>query len=263
MARGRLISKSLGSSRKFHALLGEGGKLGEFCQILFPLLVSNTDDFGRMPGDAFTVKNLVLPTSRRPEVDFERALQAMEAVGLVVRYVVDDGIYLQVSKFDEHQPNLQKRTKSKFPEIPEGAGTAQKVLSNLTELKRTEPRREPNPEPARRADVLFESFWEAYPRKKAKDRAKRAWDKRRPTDALLTIMLTAVAEQQRSAEWLKEGGKWIPHPATWLNDARWTDSVTPADGLSDTARFNLAASDEAEQMILANEARRTGTHGHR
>lgn len=262
MARGRLISKSLGSSRKFHALLGAGGKLGEFCQVLFPLVVTNTDDFGRMPGDAFTIKNLVLPTSRRPEVDFEHALQAMDGVGLLVRYVVGDGIYLQINKFDEHQPNLQKRTKSKFPEIPESPGTAQKVLSNLTELKRTESKgREPNPEPARRADVLFDAFWTAYPKKKSKDDARKAWDKRRPDDALVTAMLAAIAIQVQSPEWRKDGGQFIPYPATWLNGARWTDVVSPADGLSDTARYNLAASVEAEQIILENEARRTGTHG--
>src|SRR3990167_7113145 len=108
MARGRLISKSLGSSRKFHALLGAGGKLGEFCQVLYPLLVANTDDFGRMPGDAFTVKHVVLPSSRRSEAEFETALDVLADVLLIDRYVVEDAIYLQVIKFDAHQVNLHK-----------------------------------------------------------------------------------------------------------------------------------------------------------
>lgn len=275
MARGRLISKSLGSSRKFHALLGAGGKLGEFCQVLFPLVVANTDDFGRMPGDAFTVKNVVLPTSRRLESDFERALQVMHEVGLIVRYVSGDGIYLQVNKFDEHQPNLHKRNKSKFPEIPEtpgDSGTSGKVQANLTEFKRTESKRtqnpEENPEPrsARAADGLFELFWTAYPKKKAKDDARKAWDKRRPNDALLAVMLRALERQKQSPDWQKESGRYIPYPATWLNDGRWTDEVDvdiAGGGLSDTARYNLAASDEAERIILDLDAKRTGTHGHR
>jgi hypothetical protein len=135
MARGRLVSKSLGSSRKFHALLGAGGKLGEFCQILFPLIIANTDDFGRMSGDAFTIKNVVLPSSRRPERDFDRALNILADTGLIQRYQVDGAIYLHVEQFDAHQANLHKRTASKFPEFPGKSGI---YRSNLTEFKGTE-----------------------------------------------------------------------------------------------------------------------------
>jgi hypothetical protein len=268
MARGRLISKSLGSSRKYHALLSEGGKLGEFCQVLFPLLVANTDDFGRMPGDAFTVKNVVLPTSRRLEGDFETALDIMGRVGLIVRYVVDKSIYLQVNKFDEHQPNLNKRTKSRYPEIPENSGIPGNFLCNIRESNLRESNPESNPEenpeprlPARAADRLFDAFWDAYPKKKAKDDARRAWDKRRPDDALLGAMLHALRVQKQSDDWLKNKGQYIPLPATWLNGARWTDetAIDLATGaeLSETARYNLAATDEAERLIEEM------AHGHR
>jgi len=231
MARGRLISKSLGSSRKFHRLLAEGVKLGEFCQVLFPLLVANTDDFGRMPGDAFTVKNLVLPSSPRPERDFGAALDVMHRVGIITRYVVNGSEYLAISDFDTHQPNLHKRTASKFPEIPESPGDSEEVpevplQSNLTESKGTEPRTAL----AREADVLFSEFWMAYPKKKSKDAARKAWDKRRPTRELLDAMLAAIAVQADSRDWQKDDGQFIPHPATWLNHARWTDVVTPEMG---------------------------------
>lgn len=269
MARGRLISKSLGSSRKFHALLQAGGKLGEFCQVLFPLIVANTDDFGRMPGDAFTVKNVVLPSSRRPERDFDTALDALADVELIARYCLNRAIYLQVNQFDAHQPNLHKRTESKFPESP---GISGRYRTNLRESKLTESNLTQNPEenpepclPARRvADTLFEQFWHAYPKKKAKDDALRAWNKRRPDAALLERMLRALESQRRAPDWQKDSGRYIPFPATWLNRGQWTDGTDPeSDGLSETARYNLAASDEAEQLILASEARRTGTDGHR
>lgn len=263
MARGRLVSKSLGSSRKFHALLGAGGKLGEFCQVLFPLIVANTDDFGRMPGDAFTVKNVVLPSSPRPEKDFESALNVIASVGLVRRYEADGAIYLQVDKFDEHQPGLHKRTRSKFPEPTEIPGTSEIYRSNLTQNPEENP--EENPEPrtalARKADELFDQFWAAYPKKKSKEDARRAWNKRRPDAALLDVMLRAIAIQRESADWQKNGGQFIPHPASWLNGARWTDVVEVdigADGLSETARYNLAASEEMQRILIENEARRGG-----
>lgn len=264
MARGRLISKSLGSSRKFHRLLGEGGKLGEFCQILFPLIVANTDDFGRLPGDAFTVKNIVLPSSLRPERDFEAALVVMHTVGIVTRYVVNGSEYLQVAEFDAHQPNLHKRSKSQFPEIPETPGDSGKApenpaQSNLTESKRTESKgTEPRTALSRDADVLFGEFWEAYPKKKSKDQARRAWDKRRPDRALLNAMLSAIAEQRQSRDWQKDAGQFIPYPATWLNSAGWTDSaVAEVDSsLSDTARYNIASVDEMERILREAEATR-------
>jgi hypothetical protein len=235
LARGRLISRSLGSSRKFHDLLRVGGKLGEFCQLLYPLVVVNTDDFGRMPGDAFTIKNVVLPSSRRPERDFDRALDVMADVGLLMRYSVEGIICLQVNKFDDHQPNLHKRTSSKFPEFP---GDDRNFRSNLTELKRTESKgTELNPEPrtgVRAADALFDRFWAAYPKKKSKDDAKRAWDKRRPTPELLARMLAALEQQRQSHEWRIEKGRFIPYPATWLNAARWTDEPTTLEMPVDT-----------------------------
>ena len=45
MAQRRMISRNLGSSRKFHAVNARCGKLGDFAQALFPLIVVNADDF--------------------------------------------------------------------------------------------------------------------------------------------------------------------------------------------------------------------------
>jgi hypothetical protein len=135
MARARLISRSLGSSRKFFELLHVGGDLGEFCQVLFPLLVANSDDWGRMSGDAFTVKNVVLPSSPRSEGDFSRALDLLADVDLVDRYQIGGRVYLQIKQFEVHQANLHKRTESRIPESP---GISAKYRTNLIELNLTE-----------------------------------------------------------------------------------------------------------------------------
>ncbi len=77
-----------------------------------------------------------------------------------------------------------------------------------------------------KAESGFASFWSAYPKKKAKDDAKKAFDKRKPDKALLDLMLSAIAAQSKSDDWLKDGGKFIPYPATWLDDGRWQDEAT-------------------------------------
>lgn len=157
MARGRLVSRTLGSSRKFAALLKHAGKLGEFCQVLYPLLVANSDDFGRMAGDAFTVKHAVYPTSPRRESEFQAALVSLHEVGLIRLYAGDGGdLVIQIDKFTEHQPGLSKRTRSKFPEPPVNFTELPPQL-NLTEGKgtegnRTEPLQSPD-EPGTAEDV--------------------------------------------------------------------------------------------------------------
>jgi hypothetical protein len=121
MARARLLSRTLGASRKF-ASAGQAGKLGEFAQLLYTLIIPHTDDFGRMAGDAFTVKHAVFPTSKRREGDFETALQYLAESGLIQLYAVDGQSVLQITDFERHQGNLHKRTSSHFPEPPGTSG---------------------------------------------------------------------------------------------------------------------------------------------
>jgi 5-methylcytosine-specific restriction endonuclease McrA len=71
----------------------------------------------------------------------------------------------------------------------------------------------------------FAEFWKAYPRKVGKDAAAKAFAKRRPTTALLAQMLEAITRQRDSPQWIREGGQFIPHPATWINEGRWQDDT--------------------------------------
>ena len=67
----------------------------------------------------------------------------------------------------------------------------------------------------------FEQFWAAYPKKKSKATALKAFQKIR--DVPLETMLAALEVQKRSRDWLKGGGQYIPYPATWLNQRRFED----------------------------------------
>lgn len=77
------------------------------------------------------------------------------------------------------------------------------------------------------SEMLFERFWSAYPRRQYKDRARKAWAKLNPDLALCRRMSEALAIQKRSAQWTEAGGKYIPHPATWLNGRCWEDDPGP------------------------------------
>jgi len=71
--------------------------------------------------------------------------------------------------------------------------------------------------------TCFEKFWNAYPRKVGKGAAEQSFKKYRPNDELLKTILAAIENQKRSEQWHKDDGKYIPNPATWLNQKRWED----------------------------------------
>ena len=73
----------------------------------------------------------------------------------------------------------------------------------------------------------FDRFWVAYPRHQGKEAARKTWEKLNPDAALLAEMLAALERQRASDQWRRDGGQFIPYPATWLNGRRWEDEPTP------------------------------------
>lgn len=74
---------------------------------------------------------------------------------------------------------------------------------------------------------LFNEFWMAYPkeRRTGKGAVVKAWMKHN-VDALLSARMVQALERLRLTEqWQREGGKFIPLPATWLNQRRWEDEI--------------------------------------
>ena len=77
----------------------------------------------------------------------------------------------------------------------------------------------------------FNEFWTTFPKKVNKGAAESAWRKLKPSDALISEILSAIETAKRSRQWQRDGGQYIPHPATWLNQRRWEDE-TPAPAYS-------------------------------
>lgn len=90
----------------------------------------------------------------------------------------------------------------------------------------------------------FARFWRAYPKKRSKGQAERAFFRIDPDEQLLATMIATIERAMTSEDWLKEGGKYIPHPATWLGARGWEDEMTapPLDGaVSEVTARNLRA----------------------
>ena len=130
------------------------------------------------------------------------------------------------------EPEETETNRSK-PEITENNQTEPEE----SEIYKKEERRKKKEE---KRDIYFDRFWESYPRKEAKQTAKKAFEKLNPDEALLQTILEAIERFKRSAQWQEENGRFIPHPSTWINQRRWEDEVKGGTGDAGYGRCSQA-----------------------
>lgn len=71
----------------------------------------------------------------------------------------------------------------------------------------------------------FSRFWAAYPKRVARLDALKAWNQLNPSSEQVEEILNAVAWQVRQPSWLKDGGQYVPYPASWIRQGRWLDEA--------------------------------------
>lgn len=81
----------------------------------------------------------------------------------------------------------------------------------------------------------FDEFWKHYPLKVGKQKCINWFKSHKVGQLLLDKMIEALSNQKQNDQWQRDGGRFIPHPYTWLNQGRWDDeaeidlSVKPTD----------------------------------
>lgn len=168
------------------------------------------------------------------EYQQERALLEVESSGAYCLTSQPDTIGIPSGNRRLTQDRLGKGSKGDIPPLSptgEGGEVKQTVLPGATpEEAQASPAPKKSAASARQKSrppaAAFDRFWEAYPRRQGKEAARKAWAKMRPDEALLEDMLAALERQRASDLWRKDGGLFIPLPATWLNGRRWEDEET-------------------------------------
>jgi DNA-binding transcriptional ArsR family regulator len=125
---------------------------------------------------------------------------------------------------------------------PESTGVGPQPTGGVgPESTRTSHPSEPvnEPKPMITPDLLegFEQFWKLYPKKKGRKDAAKAWAKLKPNVELHQTLITALGSHCVSEDWTKDGGRYIPNAATWLNGERWHDVLKPA-GTNPSSAFH-------------------------
>lgn len=198
---------------------------------LWVFLLAEADPKGRVWGSIPGVAS----AARIPLADAEAALQAFmspdpysrtkDAEGRRIEEIDGGWRLLNYIKYRELQDD-EARQEYKRKWDREKRGHPTKSDSNPTPIRQNRTQEEEEFKTLRPSGDDhdgFGLFWTAYPRKVKRKRALQAWAKLKPDAKLLQTMLNAIEVQKRSQDWMKDGGSFIPHPTSWLNDRRWED----------------------------------------
>lgn len=160
--------------------------------------------------------------------------QSLADQDLIRFYDADDKRYAHIPRFGQRLRSFKRACPASpwsenAKESTDLPLNCQQVAANGGKLRPEEKRSEVNiPLVTQSGDQLFFQFWEAYPRKVAKQDAIKAWQKIKPSAEVFTKILTALESFKGSSQWRSDNGKFIPHPATWLNGRRFEDDLKTA-----------------------------------
>lgn len=102
-------------------------------------------------------------------------------------------------------------------------------------------------------DDGFDAFWAVYPKKVAKAAALKAWRAVKPDADDRDAMLAALRRQAASPDWTKDGGRFVPHGATWLRGRRWEDEVESPTGAAAVVVPAGADAESARSAVVLAE----------
>jgi hypothetical protein len=72
-------------------------------------------------------------------------------------------------------------------------------------------------------DSEFAQFWASFPRKRNKKDALKAFAQARREGVTLDTMLEALSWQRGQSQWVRDGGQYIPFPASWIRAGSYDD----------------------------------------
>ena len=215
-------------------------------RLLFIGLWCLADKDGRLYDRPKKIKMEVFPADN---VDVDEGLTLLHSYGFVNRYERDGEKCIQIVNWHKHQSphHTEKQSLIKPPLIngeitvnppndlrgnPPDSGFTDSLIPD-SPIPEVNPPIPPQPEKKqkaerKRSDVLsidFERFWQAYPCHQARSKAIEAWNKLAPDQPTVAAILSSIEKWRMSEKWMRENGKYIPMPTTFLNQKRWLDEI--------------------------------------
>jgi len=195
-------------------------------RLFFIGLWTQADREGRLEDRPKRLKVVLLPYDA---CDADSLLGDLADKGFVKRYAVDGKALLEIPGFLKHQRPHPKEPTSDVP-APKHEKKRHAVKKNgetmvnpsLREGVSLREGKESPYSPPKGDDSGFNLFWSEYPKKVARKEALKAWTKIRPANGTQEIIVNALKQHKTCTQWMGER-RYIPNPATWLNQRRWED----------------------------------------
>ena len=201
-------------------------------QLIFTWSIPHSDDFGLLPSSYRTLKAVVVPMWDMSMETFGNHMDAIIKQGLYKKFTHNKTEYIHITRFAKHQtlkrdrkPNTLLSGIQSWDEM-EALGFHLEYTGIPSKEKRSKVK---ITEASKRSQLQvlknFEFFWVQYPNKTAKKKALQSWLKINPEEGgiLFSAIMKGLNTAKRSSQWTESGGKYIPHPTTWLNQERWND----------------------------------------
>lgn len=138
---------------------------------------------------------------------------------------VQDGLLRQYEKQRQYAQSRREAAEARWGKQDAYASRTQSVRNALPLQSSSSIKNKTDAALSSGSLTAFETFYQAYPRKKNRGDAEKAWAALKPDDQLVRLMLTAVGKAKGTPEWKEEHGKYIPYPASWLRAKRWLDEM--------------------------------------
>lgn len=217
MARIRTIKPEFFTSEDIVAL-------SPLARLLYVALWCEADKEGRMIWKPRTFKMRYFPADA---CDIDALCSELTSGGLVRLY--GEGLAF-IPAFTMHQHINPRESASQLPEPDKKLTRQARVTTRQARDSDAQGGREGKGKERNTRDASgdpdgFAEFWNAYPNRKAKQDAVKAWLKINPNDDLQAGILNAVLLQSKGKDWTKDEGAFVPHAASWLNGRRWLDEV--------------------------------------
>lgn len=191
-----------------------------------------------------------------------RGLQTLSERGQIIRYSVGAKRYIEIANWERHQ-KIDKPGKERYPrsnsenaelapQFDESSRDSREILAPGTEEQRNRGTEEEQicATPSRHVPPRFDEFWAAYPRRRDRRKAEKAFTnalKRSDADTIIAGADRYASDPNRAEQFTK-------YAEGWLNGDGWLDEPLPArnNGSNVTAFERKKAANAAVFASLAD-----------
>lgn len=208
----RYLRASYVDSKRINKLSAEAERM--FCRLLV-----HVDDFGRCEAcpDLLRGKLFARQLSSVSEAKIKAWIGELGANELLFIYEAGGSQYIQMNTWERGRAKA-----SKYPDPPADVNKRMQMFTG----ENISPDSDSDSDSDTDSDNIgeFDAFWQAYPKKVGKHSAKKAWKASKHPP--INLVVAKIHAMKNSDQWRKDGGQFIPYPATWINRGGWDDEPT-------------------------------------